>query len=198
MGVEGYIQDSGSAILGMNGSAGGDFSLSWTQGGTATWTGTWGTYSPTAGTFTNTSTASVYGTGTLIISAKLRVCYVIYQQGGGYQTYEESVLTPQQTVTVTSPPKRKSDAGSGGVKVAVTDLSSYTGWSGITEIPVSVEVEVPEGTQIDNVVVTASVQTAADYMAQPYSDPNHPSDFSMTWTPLTGNPSWGWSGTSDE
>jgi hypothetical protein len=82
------------------------------------------------------------------------------------------------------------------VTVAVTDLSSDTGWSGITEIPVSVEVEVPEGTQIDNVVVTASVQTAADYMAQPYSDPDNPSDFSMTWTPLTGNPSWGWSGTS--
>ena len=176
------------------------FNLSWANDGSVTWRGSWGTYSPTAGTFANTSKSTVDSTGTVTVWVQLKVYYVVwdpqYPNDPSKWQYFWKYAQDQQTVTLTSPPKRQSNAGAGGVKVAVTDLSSDTGWSGITEIPVSVEVEVPEGTQIDNVVVTASVQTAADYMTQPYSDPNNPSDFSMTWTQLTGNPSWGWSGTS--
>lgn len=87
--------------------------------------------------------------------------------------------------------------GPGGLTLAVADLSQCTGWSGINGIPFDIELMVPQGEQFDNVTITAEVTTAEDYLSQPYYDMSLVNDFTFTWTKHTGNPSWGWLGTSN-
>jgi len=49
------------------------FNLNWTNDGSVTWRGSWGTPSPTTGPFTNTSTATVDSPGTVTVTAQITV-----------------------------------------------------------------------------------------------------------------------------
>lgn len=91
--------------------------------------------------------------------------------------------------------KKSSSQGQGGVTIETDDYSGFEAWSGLTEIPSTLTINVPHGTKISNVVVTAKIETNADVLAQPYAD-DPPGDFQMSWTKLSGNPKWGWQGTA--
>ncbi len=116
----------------------------------------------------------------------------------------------------------KTATGAGGVRLTTSDLSGAAGASNMTGIPATMTVEVPDGIQIDNVVLATSIETTEDYVLapqpRPIEDLLNDDEVSLevlanliispvfalttldgfapspTWTPLSGTPSHGWSG----
>ncbi len=117
-----------------------------------------------------------------------------YKHSDGMEEFYESPWTPVQNITIIERPKKQSQAGPGGVMLAVDDLSSDTGWSGMEGIPAQLSVSRvnPTGGAVTNVKVTVRLDTDANYLAQPE---NLSGTFSFTWSPLSATaPLEGWLG----